>query len=271
MTLVERRHHRLATVPPEVAALSRVSGSIDSRLASCSKSAPSRICTSSDSALARATARAAGDAVVGITICRNVTDGGRLGSCSWPSRLVRLGDVRVADGDVIIFPSRCSLATYRCCSARRRACSVSQRRYSSWLPNPLPRSAFRNSWSFESASDLLHLLIDGVRQIGIGDRDAVSVWARSTSSSSSTRSETICRDERDLPGGVFGEGGPRRPPLVDHFLTSLHRIGVLPTTATMRSSGFRPRPAAPAAPAATRRTAARSGEMRGVSSLTDYP
>ena len=122
-------------VQPRSPPVSFVCGSIDSRFAIFSKSAPALICASTDSALTRATSLAAGVGCGAMTICLNVTVAGFFGRNSFAfSNSAEISASVTFTGTIL--PSCVSLRITRSRVSCRRNCSIRYLRYSSGVPSP---------------------------------------------------------------------------------------------------------------------------------------
>src|SRR6266550_2935182 len=207
-TITPRRNH--PSTPP----CSRDTLSAEYFFATSAKVAPPlfRSATTSDSASCSARTLAAESGFGTTTTWRKEMAAGRLACCSrFDSQNARIS---ASDGAIgRSFPFCLSPSINRCCRIARRCWSASQRRHSSSDTNPAARSCAWNS---------------GIE---------VSRSACCTSSSSSTICERIWRRAASRPAESAGTFAPCDCARTSCSSTCDARIGFVPTTATMRSTG----------------------------------
>src|SRR5216110_894847 len=196
-----------------------------------------RSATTSDSASCSARTLAAESGFGTITIWRKEMAAGRLACCSrFDSQNARIS---ASDGGIgRSFPFCLSPSISRCCRIARRCWSASQRRHSSSDTNPAARSCAWNSgievnclrtfWTVCSTASCTSWSVTLI---------VVSRSACCTSSSSSTICERIWRRAASRPAESPGTFAPCDCARTSCSSTCDARIGFVPTTATMRSTG----------------------------------
>src|SRR5207247_285638 len=196
-----------------------------------------RSVTTSDSASCSARTLAAESGFGTITIWRKEMAAGRLACCSrFDSQNARIS---ASDGAIgRSFPFCLSPSINRCCRIARRCWSASQRRHSSSDTNPAARSCDWNSgievnclrtfWTVCSTASCTSWSVTLI---------VVSRSACCTSSSSSTICERIWRRAASRPAESAGTFAPCDCARTSCSSTCDARIGFVPTTATMRSTG----------------------------------
>src|SRR6184192_4120104 len=196
-----------------------------------------RSVTTSDSASCSARTLAAESGFGTITIWRKEMAAGRLACCSrFDSQNARIS---ASDGGIgRSFPFCFSPSINRCCRIARRCWSASQRRHSSSDTNPAARSCDWNSgievnclrtfWTVCSTASCTSWSVTLI---------VVSRSACCTSSYSSTICERTCRRAALRPAESSGTFWPCDCARTSCSSTCDARIGLVPTTATMRSTG----------------------------------
>src|SRR5882724_8192860 len=196
-----------------------------------------RSATTSDSASCSARTLAAESGFGTITIWRKEMAAGRLACCSrFDSQNARIS---ASDGAIgRSFPFCLSPSINRCCRIARRCWSASQRRHSSSDTNPAARSCAWNSgievnclrtfWTVCSTASCTSWSVTLM---------VVSRSACCTSSSSSTIWDRIWRRAASRPAESSGTFAPCDCARTSCSSTCDARIGFVPTTATMRSTG----------------------------------
>src|SRR5206468_3284808 len=196
-----------------------------------------RSVTTSDSASCSARTLAAESGFGTITIWRKEMAAGRLACCSrFDSQNARIS---ASDGAIgRSFPFCLSPSINRCCRIARRCWSASQRRHSSSDTNPAARSCAWNSgievnclrtfWTVCSTASCTSWSVTLI---------VVSRSACWTSSSSSTICERIWRRAASFPAESSGTFTPCDCARTSCSSTCDARIGLVPTTATTRSTG----------------------------------
>src|SRR5437773_1463576 len=196
-----------------------------------------RSATTSDSASCSARTLAAESGFGTITIWRKEMAAGRLACCSrFDSQNARIS---ASDGAIgRSFPLCLSPSINRCCWIARRCWSASQRRHSSSDTNPAARSCawktgievncLRTFWTVCSTASCTSWSVTLI---------VVSRSACWTSSSSSTICERIWRRAASFPAESSGTFTPCDCARTSCSSTCDARIGLVPTTATTRSTG----------------------------------
>src|SRR6266550_1953816 len=232
-TITPRRNH--PSTPP----CSRDTLSAEYFFATSAKVAPPlfRSATTSDSASCSARTLAAESGFGTTTTWRKEMAAGRLACCSrFDSQNARIS---ASDGAIgRSFPFCLSPSINRCCRIARRCWSASQRRHSSSDTNPAARSCAWNSgievnclrtfWTVCSTASCTSWSVTLI---------VVSRSACCTSSSSSTICERIWRRAASRPAESAGTFAPCDCARTSCSSTCDARIGFVPTTATMRSTG----------------------------------
>src|SRR6266568_2363259 len=197
---------------------------------------PCRSFTTRDSANCSALALAAESGFGTITIWRNEIAAGRLGCCArFVSQNARIS---ASDGGIgRSLPFCFSPSISRCCRMARRCWSASQRRHSSSDTNPAERSCVWNSgievnclrtfWTVCSTASCTSWSVTLM---------VVSRSACCTSSSSSTIWDRIWRRAASRPAESSGTFAPCDCASTSCSSTCEARIGLVPTTATTRST-----------------------------------
>src|SRR5437764_8389744 len=232
LTITPRRNQPSA--PP----CSRETLSAEYFFATSANPAPPRCrsATTRDSASCSARALAAESGFGTITIWRNEIAAGRLACCArFASQNARIS---ASDGGIgRSFPFCFSPSINRCCRIARRCWSASQRRHSSSDTNPAARSCvwnsgievncFRTLWTVCSTASCTSWSVTLM---------VVSRSACCTSSSSSTICDRIWRRAASRPAESSGTFAPWDCASTSCSSTCEARIGLVPTTATTRST-----------------------------------
>src|SRR5256886_5464106 len=198
---------------------------------------PCRSFTTRDSANCTARPLAAESGFDTITIWRNEMAAGRLGC--WARLVSQNARISASDGGIgRSLPFCFSPSISRCCRMARRCWSASQRRHSSSDTNPAARSCVWNSgievnclrtfWTVCSTASCTSWSVTLM---------VVSRSACCTSSSSSTIWDRIWRRAASRPAESSGTFAPCDCARTSCSSTCDARIGFVPTTATMRSTG----------------------------------
>src|SRR5438876_4851782 len=205
--------------------------------ATSAKLAPARNATTRDSASCSARALAAESGLGTMTTWRNEIAAGRLGCCARFAS--QKSCISASEGGIgRSLPFCFSPSISRCSRIARRCWSASQRRHSSSDTNPAARSCDWNSgievnclrtfWTVCSTASCTSWSVTLI---------VVSRSACCTSSSSSTICERTCRRAALRPTESSGTFWPCDCARTSCSSTCDARIGLVPTTATMRSTG----------------------------------